>query len=188
MPGRRSWPSLGIVAYSFVATILPVGALVIVSLSKFWSADIDVAGFTLDNFRQVFDESGITGAIATSISISLAGRRCDRHPARLLRRHAAAQGTQVQVMRPIVDFIVAMPLGVPGGGLRRRLPADLHPGAVRPLRHAVGDHPRLRDADAAVHHPDAAGRDGRARQHVPRGVTNERGRCAADQPQQSSCR
>ena len=46
-PGRRSSPSPRIVGYSFVATILPVVALVIVSLSKFWSADIDVGAFTL---------------------------------------------------------------------------------------------------------------------------------------------
>ena len=33
--------ALGIVLYSFVATILPLGALAIVSLNRFWSADID---------------------------------------------------------------------------------------------------------------------------------------------------
>ena len=92
---RRSSPSAAIVGYSFLATILPVTALVIVALSTFWSADIDVASFTLDNFREVRDTPGITNAITTSIVSSLTAV-AHRPAGRLLRRHAPAPGTEVQ--------------------------------------------------------------------------------------------
>ena len=51
-PGRPSkLAAVALLGYTFIATVLPVSALVVVSLSRFWSADIDVTGFTLDNFR-----------------------------------------------------------------------------------------------------------------------------------------
>ena len=101
-----------IVTYSFVATILPVGALVIVALSNFWSADIDVAGFSLDNFRQVFDESNITGAIATSLISSL-GAVAIAIPLGFCAATLLLKGRKYKIMRPIVDFLITMPLGVP---------------------------------------------------------------------------
>jgi iron(III) transport system permease protein len=101
-----------IVGYSFLATILPVTALVIVALSGFWSADIDVAGFTLDNFRQIRDESNITGAIATSLVSSL-GAVAIALPVGFIAATLLLKGRKYKVMRPAVDFLITMPLGIP---------------------------------------------------------------------------
>ena len=101
-----------IVGYSFLATILPVTALVIVALSKFWSADIDVAGFTLDNLRQVRDESGITEAITTSLVSSLAAVAIAL-PIGFFAATLLLKGRKYRIMRPAVDFLVTMPLGIP---------------------------------------------------------------------------
>lgn len=101
-----------IVTYSFMATILPVTALIIVALSKFWSAHIDVGAFTLDNFRKIFDESGITGAISTSLVASLIAVAI-AIPVGFVAASLLLKGKRFKIMRPIVDFLVAMPLGVP---------------------------------------------------------------------------
>ena len=101
-----------IVGYSFLATILPVTALVIVALSNFWSADIDVSGFTLDNFRQIRDGSNITGAISTSVVASLAAVAIAL-PLGFFAATLLLKGRKYKVMRPAVDFLVTMPLGIP---------------------------------------------------------------------------
>jgi iron(III) transport system permease protein len=101
-----------IVGYSFLATVLPVTALVIVALSKFWSADIDVAGFTLHNFRQILEESRITEAVATSVIASL-GAVVIALPIGFLAATLLLRGRKYRIMRPAVDFLVTMPLGIP---------------------------------------------------------------------------
>ena len=71
-PGRPSrWAAVALLAYTTVATVLPVGALIIVSLNKFWSAEIDVGSFTLDNYRELFEQSNVTEAIYNSVTCSL---------------------------------------------------------------------------------------------------------------------
>ena len=101
-----------IIAYSVLATILPVAALLIVSLSGFWSADIDVAGFTLDNFRQIFEQSGIVDAVVTSVIASL-GAVLIALPIGFLAATLLLKGRRYRIMRPAVDFLVTMPLGIP---------------------------------------------------------------------------
>lgn len=101
-----------IVGYSFLATILPVAALVIVALSSFWSADIEVGAFTLDNFRQVFEQSRITEAIRTSIVSSLSAVAIAL-PVGFVAATLLLKGRRYRIIRPAVDFLVTMPLGIP---------------------------------------------------------------------------
>lgn len=101
-----------IVGYSFLATILPVAALVIVSLSNFWSANVDVSAFTLDNFREIFEQSGITEAIRTSIVSSLSAVAIAL-PVGFVAATLLLKGRRYKVIRPAVDFLVTMPLGIP---------------------------------------------------------------------------
>jgi iron(III) transport system permease protein len=98
--------------YSFIATVLPVSALVIVSLSNFWSAKIDVSRFTLDNFRQIFHESGITHAIYNSVSISLLAVLISL-PVGFVAASVILRGKRYGPLRVLLDFIVSMPLGIP---------------------------------------------------------------------------
>jgi len=100
-----------ILGYGLVAIVLPTAALVIMSLSPFWG-DINVATFTLENFRKVLATPGITDAIKTSLFASMAavsvtlplGFLCASILVRL-RHH----GT----VRTLIDFIVTLPLGIP---------------------------------------------------------------------------
>lgn len=100
------------VTYSFVALVLPLTALVIVALSPFWSADIDVAAFTLDNFREVFDQSNVTEAITTSIVVSLVAVLI-AIPVGFITANLILRGRKYKFMRTFSDFLVAMPLGIP---------------------------------------------------------------------------
>ena len=112
-PGRPSRLAVaGILLYSLVALALPLGALAIVSLSPFWSGSIDVGGFTLDNFRKVFTESGITDAIVNSLTISIISVAIAL-PVGFVAATMLLKGRRFPVIRAAVDFIVAMPLGIP---------------------------------------------------------------------------
>ena len=102
----------GIIAYSVIATLLPVIALIIVGLSNFWSGDIDVSTFTLDNFRQVLDDSRTTEAISTSLIASFTAVAIAL-PVGFVVARLLLKGRRYPIIRSIADFVVAMPLGIP---------------------------------------------------------------------------
>ena len=112
-PGRPSkLAAVALLGYTFIATVLPVSALVVVSLSRFWSADIDVSGFTLDNFREIFDQSNVTDAIYNSVTISLLAVAISL-PLGFVAASIILRGTRYRALRMAADFLVAIPLGVP---------------------------------------------------------------------------
>ena len=99
----------------------------------------------------------------------LADRRGDQPPARLRRRldHPQRQG-----VRPAAGgrrLPGRHPPRGPGRVVRRRLPPDLHRGAVRALRHPLGHRAGLRHPHAAVRDPHAALRPRLARRGLRRG-------------------
>jgi iron(III) transport system permease protein len=100
------------VGYSFVAMVLPLGALAIVALSPFWSADIQFSRLTFDNFRELFAESSITEAITTSVLVSLLAVAI-AIPVGFIAANLILRGRKFRIMRTFVDFIVAIPLGIP---------------------------------------------------------------------------
>ena len=112
-PGRPSRLAVaGILLYSLVALALPLGALALVSLSPFWSGSIEVGSFTLGNFRQAFSESGITDAIVNSLTISVISVAIAL-PIGFVAATMLLKGRRYPLIRAAVDFIVAMPLGIP---------------------------------------------------------------------------
>ncbi|HSS08943.1 MAG TPA: ABC transporter permease subunit, partial [Acidimicrobiales bacterium] len=102
----------GILLYSFVATVLPVVALIILSLSRYWSGHIAVSKFTLFNFRQIFKQSAITGAIRTGLTVSIASVLISL-PVGFVAASALLKRRSHRIARGLIDFIVAMPLGIP---------------------------------------------------------------------------
>ena len=102
----------GMLLYAFLSTILPIAALTVVALSKFWTPTINPGDFTLDNVREVLTASDTREAILTSIVASAGGvilvLIIGFIAASLLLR-----GQQFKFARTLLDFIVALPLGVP---------------------------------------------------------------------------
>lgn len=102
----------GILLYSFLATVLPVTALLLVSLSSFWSGKVDPSKFTLANFQRIFKEGRVVDAIFTSLTVSLAAVLIAL-PIGFIVARLLLKGKQRPILRSIVDFLVAMPLGIP---------------------------------------------------------------------------
>lgn len=101
-----------IVGYSFIATVLPITALVIVSLSRFWSAKIDVGAMTLDNFRRIFDDDRVISGITTSLLTSL-GAVAIAIPIGFVAATLLVKRRRNRMARGIVDVLVTIPLGIP---------------------------------------------------------------------------
>jgi len=104
--------ALAIIVYFLFATALPVVALVLVSISPFWSGTLQPSRFTLANFNTVFQDPNVVGAIETSletagIAVAIA----------LVLGYVAAsvirRRRRYPILSPILDVIVAMPLSIP---------------------------------------------------------------------------
>lgn len=114
---RAGWtPSLkaalGIGLYFVVSTLLPLLALFGVALSPFWSASLDPTTFTLDHFRTVLTDPGITGAITTSLVTSGVAVIISL-PVGFMAASLLLQRGRGRVGRGLLDLIVASPLGIP---------------------------------------------------------------------------
>jgi iron(III) transport system permease protein len=103
---------VGMLLYALLSTLLPIAALTVVALSSFWTPTINPGDFTLDNVREVLTASDTRDAIATSIVASAGGvilvLIIGFIAASLLLR-----GQRFKFVRTVLDFIVALPLGVP---------------------------------------------------------------------------
>jgi iron(III) transport system permease protein len=105
--------TVAIVLYFTLSTLLPVAALTAVALSKFWSGSIDPGAFTLDNFREIFDSGTVTEAIRNSLFVSLVSVAIALPVGFVASSLLLRGGRRHPVLRGLVDFITAMPLGIP---------------------------------------------------------------------------
>jgi iron(III) transport system permease protein len=101
-----------IIVYGLLSTVLPILALVFVSLSRFWTGDVHPSRMTFDTWRTVTTASGVMPAIWNSVYLSLIAVAITLPigfvTATLLRR-----GKDHRLAAPLLDFIVAIPLSIP---------------------------------------------------------------------------
>ncbi len=110
---RGSWLSaLLILLYGVVATFLPLMALGIVSLSRFWTGSFDTSTWTLASWRSVTSESGVMPAIWNSVILSVAAAAITLPIAYVAALFLRRQHDH-RIIGPILDFVVAMPLSIP---------------------------------------------------------------------------
>ena len=104
--------AVAILLYATLSTLLPIAALTVVALSNFWTPEINPGDFTLANVREVISAPDTRDAIITSVVASGAGvvlvLIIGFISASLLLR-----GQRFKLARTLLDFIVALPLGVP---------------------------------------------------------------------------
>ena len=154
--------------YTFVATVLPIIALLILSLSKFWSPTSTLADFSLSNFKLDLRKRPASWTrSSTSVAFSLR-----RSSSRLDRVHRClAPGARRRSM-PCGPCSTSSwhAAGDPGGHLRRGFLFTYTVGAVRALRHVVGDRPRLHHADATFTTRMQLAAHGLARRQISRGI------------------
>jgi iron(III) transport system permease protein len=101
-----------IILYGLLSTVLPLLALIFVSLSRFWSGDVHLNRLTVATWRTVLNSSGVKPAIWNSVWLSLVAVLITLPvgyiAATLLRRRS-----EHRIAGPVLDFIVAMPLSIP---------------------------------------------------------------------------
>jgi iron(III) transport system permease protein len=69
--GRWRWPArIVMLGYLVVACLLPIIALVIVSLQGFWSGSMQWSAMTLDNYRNVFANPFLSKSLGNSVIIA----------------------------------------------------------------------------------------------------------------------
>lgn len=101
-----------IALYALVSAVLPIAALVIVAISPFWTARIVPSAFTFGNFEELFSTPVLTDAIWTSIWVSaLAVAIC--LPIGFISASILLRAKRWKVIRPVLDLVIALPLGVP---------------------------------------------------------------------------
>ncbi|MGE0000433.1 MAG: ABC transporter permease [Ilumatobacteraceae bacterium] len=111
--GRTS--RVGVIAlgiYGLIAAILPLTALLIVALSPRWSAEFAPSDFTLEHFREAFETDNVTTAIRNSITYSMTAAAIVI-PLGFVCASILVRGRRVRVLRSALDYLVAMPLGIP---------------------------------------------------------------------------
>lgn len=112
--GRPSYlAALTIMVFGLVSTALPLGALLLVALSPFWSGTVDPSVYTLDNFREVVSSPGIMDAISLSVVATVAAVAIAL-PLGFAAATLLLRGRRRSpVLASVVDFLVSMPLGIP---------------------------------------------------------------------------
>ncbi len=103
----------GILTFGVFSTFLPLFALTVVSLSRFWSGSIVVSDLGLDNFRTALDNDGVRSGISTSIVCSLLAVAIALPLGYAIATFLLRSRTKSRLVRPAVDFLVAVPLGIP---------------------------------------------------------------------------
>jgi iron(III) transport system permease protein len=101
-----------ILLYTGISTVLPLAALVIVSLSNFWTPEVHPSEFTLDNVRAVLSRPDTVDAILTSVYTSAVGVAIVLVVG-FIAASLLLRGQRFGPLRIMLDFIVSLPLGVP---------------------------------------------------------------------------
>lgn len=103
--------AVAIVAYGLVATVLPVVGLVLVAVSPYWSGQLHPSQFTLSNFHTIFHDPAITKGIETSVITSAVAIAIAIPVGYIAATYLRSRRNRIG--RPILDFVVAMPLSIP---------------------------------------------------------------------------
>ncbi len=111
--GRPSYVgAAGLILYTLIATVLPGFGLVVLSLSRFWSAHITPSKWTLHNFRVILGDPQTTAAIENSLKYSGIAVALSI-PIGFVSAMIILRGKRYPVVGRALDFVVALPLGVP---------------------------------------------------------------------------
>src|SRR5690606_30915834 len=98
--------------FSGTVALLPLLALIAASLSPFWTGQIDVSTWSLDNFRELWNTPSAVSAVETSLIASGASVLVSLPIGYVLADilHRRSYDTRI---RAIIDILISLPLGVP---------------------------------------------------------------------------
>lgn len=110
---KSSWGAAIFVAiYALLSSLLPLAALILVAMSRYWTGSIDLTALSLRNFRQALSNPRILESIYNSLVYSLVAMAI----ALVLGMIASGilvRGRNNRAVRTVLDFVIALPLGIP---------------------------------------------------------------------------
>lgn len=110
---RPSRASVGVIAgYGLFATFLPIGALVVASLSPFWTGKVEPSQWTTASFEKILDDPRLVDGIQTSVIVSVVAVAI-LIPIGYLIAELIHRERGGRVVRGAVDLLITLPLGVP---------------------------------------------------------------------------
>ncbi|WP_176444433.1 ABC transporter permease [Rhodococcoides kyotonense] len=102
-----------VAVYIVVAVLLPVGSLIVTSLSPFWSGKVDPSNFTLRAFERAFSDPTTVKAVTTSFTAAFITLLIVL-PLGFLAAVALLQRTKVPgPIRWVIDMLSSVSLGIP---------------------------------------------------------------------------
>lgn len=101
---------VAMVLYLLGATVLPVLALVVVSLENFWSADIPWGSLTLDHYRALFSNDIISDALRNSAVVGIAVATIGMALAAIVARITYGERSR---WTGVVETVTRIPAAVP---------------------------------------------------------------------------
>ncbi|MFO1191956.1 MAG: ABC transporter permease subunit [Rhodoferax sp.] len=109
----RWWAAVVIGLYLLITTVLPLLALIYVSLSPFWTGSLIVPEFTLRHWTSVLNNRGLVDAIWTSVKTSVIGIAI-LIPLGFFMAYALLQSTRIaRPVRMAIDLFATLPIAVP---------------------------------------------------------------------------
>jgi len=109
----RWWAAIVIGLYLLVTTVLPLMALIYVSVSPFWSGTLVVPELTLRHWKSVLNNVALVNAVWTSVKVSVVGIAI-LIPFGFFMAYALLQSTRVfKPVRMAIDLFATLPIAVP---------------------------------------------------------------------------
>lgn len=109
----RWWAAVVIGFYLLVTTVLPLLALIYVSISPFWTGSLIVPELTLRHWSSVLSNRGLVDAIWTSVKTSVIGIAI-LIPLGFFMAFALLQSTRIaKPVRMAIDLFATLPIAVP---------------------------------------------------------------------------
>jgi iron(III) transport system permease protein len=109
----RWWAAAVIGFYLLVTTVLPLMALIYVSISPFWTGSLIVPELTLRHWVSVLNNRGLVDAIWTSVQTSVIGIAI-LIPLGFFMAFALLQSTRIaRPVRMAIDLFATLPIAVP---------------------------------------------------------------------------
>ena len=109
----RWWAAVVIGLYLLVTTVLPLMALIYVSVSPFWTGSLIVPELTLRHWSSVLSNRGLVDAIWTSVKTSVIGIAI-LIPLGFFMAFALLQSTRIaKPVRMAIDLFATLPIAVP---------------------------------------------------------------------------
>lgn len=109
----RWWAAVVIGLYLLVTTVLPLLALIYVSVSPFWTGSLVVPELTLRHWVSVLNNRGLVDAIWTSVKTSVIGIAI-LIPLGFFMAFALLQSTRIaRPVRMAIDLFATLPIAVP---------------------------------------------------------------------------